>query len=279
MSAACSLAAWKVTAPTLAVTRRRDAVQRRRVVADAVDDGSADPLGAVLVGVGEQDGELVAAQPRDHVGVADGAAQQAADGDQELVAGVVAEGVVDLLEVVEVEQQQRAARAVAPAPLEVALELGVEAAPVGQAGEHVVVDEVGEPVLVAAPLGDVDDVDQDDVGLVGSWRVQQPAAQGHVDVLAPGVAQDAVGRARAGDVLVHARQVVGDRGVARWRELHQPHALELVRRQADDPAQRSVDELDPALVSSTATPCGASRKSGRCARRLSGQRGSRARGG
>ncbi len=222
------------------------AVQGRRELADAVDDVAAHPLGGGLVAVGEEQRELVAAEAGHHVGVAHRAAQDAADGDQQLVAGVVAEAVVDLLEVVEVEQQHRAGRAVASAALEVSLELGVEATPVGQAGEHVVVDEVRQPVLVAPTLGDVDDVDQHDVGLLGPGAPQEAAAQPHVDVLATVVAQHAVRGVGAGDVLEDAGQVVGDRGVVRRGQLGQPHALELVGGQADDPAQRRVDELDAA---------------------------------
>ena len=45
-------------------------------------------------------------------------------------------------------------------------QLLVEPATVGQAGEGIVVGEVGEALLVAPLLGDVDDVDQDEVFLV-----------------------------------------------------------------------------------------------------------------
>src|SRR3712207_6928366 len=53
------------------------------------------------------------------------------------VARVVAERVVDLLEVVDVEQHERSAAAVAGGALELALERLVEVAPVVQAGERV----------------------------------------------------------------------------------------------------------------------------------------------
>jgi hypothetical protein len=55
---------------------------------------------------GEQDGELVAAQPGDSVDLAQAAAQAFADLDQQLIAVVVAKGVVDLLEAVQIQQQQ-----------------------------------------------------------------------------------------------------------------------------------------------------------------------------
>ena len=53
----------------------------------------------------EQHGELVAAEARDGVAGAQRATQPARDGDQQLVADVVAERVVDELEAVEVEEQ------------------------------------------------------------------------------------------------------------------------------------------------------------------------------
>ena len=53
----------------------------------------------------QQDGELVAAQPRQHVALAQAPFEAARDGDQQLVADQVAEAVVDHLEPVEIEVQ------------------------------------------------------------------------------------------------------------------------------------------------------------------------------
>ena len=55
-----------------------------------------------------QDRELVAAEPGDQVVVADEAADPLGDRDEQRVAGGVAEGVVDDLEVVEVDEQDGA---------------------------------------------------------------------------------------------------------------------------------------------------------------------------
>ena len=74
---------------------------------------SATLPASAAVGVGQQHGELVAAEARERVAGAQPLAQQRRDATDELVAGVVAERVVDVLEVVEVEHEQRAARAVA----------------------------------------------------------------------------------------------------------------------------------------------------------------------
>ena len=62
----------------------------------------------------DQDRELVAAQPGSHVSLAEAATDAIADHDQQLVAGGVAEGVVDRLEVVEVEEEDHRPDAVRP---------------------------------------------------------------------------------------------------------------------------------------------------------------------
>ena len=57
-----------------------------------------------FVGVFQQDGELVAAQPGNRVALAHAAAEALGDGSQQLVARGVTEAVVDRLEVVDVDQ-------------------------------------------------------------------------------------------------------------------------------------------------------------------------------
>ena len=58
-------------------------------------------------GVGQDQRELVAAEPGDHVGFARAPANHGGRLDQRLAARQVAVVVVDLLEAVEVEEQQR----------------------------------------------------------------------------------------------------------------------------------------------------------------------------
>ena len=58
-----------------------------------------------LRGIPQEDGELVAADPGGEVARAQGRLDALADGREQLVAGGVAEGVVDDLEVVEIEEQ------------------------------------------------------------------------------------------------------------------------------------------------------------------------------
>ena len=79
-----------------------------------------DPRGDLASVVGraerDQERELVAAQPDEQVGVDHPGGEAPRGLAQQLVAGVVAEGVVDLLEVVEVDQDQREPRRCRPRP-------------------------------------------------------------------------------------------------------------------------------------------------------------------
>ena len=75
--------------------------------------------------------------------------------DQVLVARLVSLRVVQVLEVVQVEEQRGALAAVAGRELQVALQLVVEAAPVRQPGQRVVVGEVLDLLLGVCTLGDV----------------------------------------------------------------------------------------------------------------------------
>ena len=68
--------------------------------------GDASGRGRV-VQAGHDDGEFVAAEPREHLAVVEDAAGAAGDRLQKRVAGGMPEEVVDLLEAVEVEAEQR----------------------------------------------------------------------------------------------------------------------------------------------------------------------------
>ena len=89
----------------LAVTNCEPAVEHERA-----GEAGRDPLGgrdrvAFAGDVVQQQAELVAAEARDRVGRPDGLAESRRDARQQLVAGVVPERVVDLLEVIEVDEQ------------------------------------------------------------------------------------------------------------------------------------------------------------------------------
>ena len=69
----------------------------------------------------------------------------------------MAEAVVDLLEIVKVDEHQRGRTAGAPGAGEGEIDLLLDEDPVGQAGQRVVVGQVGELLLAAPALADVAD--------------------------------------------------------------------------------------------------------------------------
>ena len=91
---------------------RNEAAIRRVLVfgAERIEDALGDASGGGRIGqAGHDDGEFVAAEPRQHLVLVEDAAGAARDRLQQRVAGGMAEQVVDLLEAVEVEAEQRQA--------------------------------------------------------------------------------------------------------------------------------------------------------------------------
>jgi hypothetical protein len=115
-----------------------DLERAAQVLEDAVERALDSVVEVLLL---EQDGELVAAEAGDGFGAAENPAQPAGDFLDQRIAGEVAEAVVDVLEPVEVEQQDRH---LLPVPRADQRLVGgvVEQRPVRQPGEHVVVGEM-----------------------------------------------------------------------------------------------------------------------------------------
>ncbi len=128
---------------------RRLAARKLERPAHRLEERLGDDLGAAMVDRLEQDGELVAAEARRGVAGAHASGDAAPDLGQHLVADRVAERVVDRLEVVEVEEQDRGgARAVGQRRLDALRE---ERA-VREAGERVVEGLMAEPLLQVGHL-------------------------------------------------------------------------------------------------------------------------------
>ena len=113
MSACCSSSSGSL--PWSGVQRQADAglhVQGQPLDGERLVERGPQLLGyggGTLDGgdLGEQHGELVAAQARDGIDLAKRAAQALADLDEQLVAVMVSKRVVDLFEPVQIQQQQR----------------------------------------------------------------------------------------------------------------------------------------------------------------------------
>ena len=103
----------------------------------------------------EQDAELVPTQAGDRVRGPQPPVQKPRDAPDQLVPGVMSEGIVDVFEVVEVENQQRAPAPVVSRLGELPGQLLLEAMTVEQAGQCIVISEVLELGLKALALRDV----------------------------------------------------------------------------------------------------------------------------
>ena len=109
----------------------------------------------------EEDGELVATEPRDRVARADRSLEAAPDFLKDRVAGRMAEAVVDGLEVVEVDEHDSDRRAAATRALDGVVDSVGEQRAVGEARHGVVERLVGELILELLPLADVAAVQHD----------------------------------------------------------------------------------------------------------------------
>ena len=123
--------------------------------ADHLRDLRCHELGCVAIRFGQQDRELVAAEPREHVGRAAALLQARAQTAQQLVTDTVTEPVVDGLEPVEIDHQHRCVLAEPAMTVDLTHELLLEAMAIEQTGQQVVVHEIAQAAFKRAPLGDV----------------------------------------------------------------------------------------------------------------------------
>ena len=137
---------------------------RPDLVPDRQHELAGHGLGRPGVAVVQDDGELVPAQPGHEVPVPQVAAQGDGHLDDEPVTRLVAEGVVDGLEVVEVHDEQRPPGPLIGAGPQVVHQLQLEPAAVGQAREGVPGGQVAQGRLRALVPGDVHHVDEHVLG-------------------------------------------------------------------------------------------------------------------
>ena len=145
-------------------TRRR--IQRVRPDLVAVGKGTLQLAGDAgrsqrRIDVGQHDGEFVAAQPCHDVAGAHRLAQARRDQAQQVVADVVAERVVDILETIEVDQHQRDLAVVARTGLQGELKLRLEGQAIRQMRQRIVIGEMRQAVgrlLALADVGKAGDV-------------------------------------------------------------------------------------------------------------------------
>ena len=116
----------------------------------SASDGQLGLVGAT----GLDDGEFVAAEPRHQIVAADAGAQAVRDLAQQLVADLVAERIVDALELVDVDIEDRERLALGKLR-HAALQMPAHQHAVGQIGERVVMRHMRDALVGANALGDV----------------------------------------------------------------------------------------------------------------------------
>ncbi len=185
--------------------------------------------------------ELVPAQARHRVGLAHAGSDAARGVDQQNVALLVSERVVDLLEVVQVDEQDRDVQLIALGLGDVVRQPVMEHAPVGQLGQRVEVGLLPDQHFRLLLLGHVLDhakMQRRASGVDGGNR--------HVDPHDRAVrTQQALGRLEAGTAprrqLVHARHFA--RHIVRVDDVGPLAALDLVEAAARDFGVTRVDVL------------------------------------
>ena len=171
--------------------------------------------GAGAVVAFEEDAELVAAQPerRGAFDLGHGVAERARHRNQRLIAGVVAEPVVDFLHAVDVEDEQRDRTARDAGPFQRGVEPLIERATVGEAGQRVLERQPLEPseVLRVPERGrNVQRSSLQELRVVGAeWCV---AGRGGSPQLAPDLAVDHDRHAELG-IATCVTEPLGDRGI------------------------------------------------------------------
>ncbi|GFN07389.1 hypothetical protein Smic_59450 [Streptomyces microflavus] len=175
--------------------------------------------GALVAGAVAHDerGELVTAEPRRGVPGPDGLLEAAGGLDEQLVARLVADGVVDRLEAVEVDEEHGGARVAGPAAGERLADPGGEQGPVGQVGERVVLGVVLQLGLEPDAFGDVPAVEEEPalVPVDGGLGVEPVAGAGAEAALdAGGGLLVGRGREEASHLVDDPAEIVGvdDRG-------------------------------------------------------------------
>ena len=125
--------------------------------ADQAGDQLAGNHGGILcvVELGQEDDELVAPQSRQDIFLPQACAQASGCGRQQAVADRMAQGVVDLLEIVQVEEENARLQVVAAGDGERLIRAVDPQTPVGQAGKHVIVGEVVDVRFRGPVVGDV----------------------------------------------------------------------------------------------------------------------------
>ncbi len=219
--------------------------QHRDVLVQGLDDAVGHDLSLFRIGLRKQHRELISADPRQDVRLAHAMSQRSGDALEQIVARLVAERVVDVLEVVEIDQKHCARRAVARTPLHLLGQFLLEAAPVEQTGQEIVIDHVFEASRQLLALRDVLDL-RDHVERLNPIIADQRDGHEHPELMAPGVAVALLDLVALDLAVQQLSQLLGvEIDVVRIRDGLERRCPQLVPGITGDPAERVVD-LQPA---------------------------------
>ena len=214
---------------------------------EAREQPLADDDRLALVAHLEEHRELVPAEPRHGVAPAGAGGELAADGDQDRVAHRMAEAVVDRLEAVDVDRDDRDAAFDPPGAREGVLEPIHEERAVGQPGQGVVEGLVGELLLELLALGRVARVEDD----AADARVGEQVVRDRLEVAPAAIAvaqpelDSPVRAPRLGERL---EEGVQPRRVLRVNDVVEVAALQLVGGVAPEALHGGAGVLDPMLA-------------------------------
>ena len=129
-----------------------------RFAAKGADHLVRHDLHLVGIGLREHHRKLVPSHPRDDVRLAQALPQQPGDALEYVVAYPVAEGVVDVLEIIEVDEQHGPGGAIPSRALGLPGQFVLEVTSIEQAGEKIMVHHVFEAAREFLALGNVLDL-------------------------------------------------------------------------------------------------------------------------
>ena len=115
--------------------------ESKSAIASSLQDPRRHLSGSSLTRSRQQHGELVAAKADWHPLITDDLLQRGGHPDEHLVAGVVPVGVVDLLELVQVDDQERQGEIIVALPPDLVLEVAEQETAIVNAGQLVLEDE------------------------------------------------------------------------------------------------------------------------------------------
>ena len=107
------------------------------MVGNSAADGVGEFHAGVAVGLGHEDGEFVAAIPADEIGFAGQLSQPAAGRLQHAIAGLMAVGVVDPFELIQIGEDQHEGLLLLPPVVQQQMQFLVECPAIGHSGQFV----------------------------------------------------------------------------------------------------------------------------------------------